>query len=91
MFFLFARVERILSPNQYVWIDKLGASMMDVEWVDEYVMSLYWSVVTMITVGYGDVTPVNTSERLFVIFVMLISCGVFAYSLSCIGRIVEEL
>lgn len=45
----------------------------------------------MITVGYGDVTPINTTERLFVIVVMLISCGVFAYSLSSIGRIVEEL
>jgi len=45
----------------------------------------------MITVGYGDITPVNTQERLFVIFVMLISCGIFAYSLNSIGRILEEL
>lgn len=45
----------------------------------------------MITVGYGDITPVNTQERLFVIVVMLISCGIFAYSLNSIGRILEEL
>jgi len=45
----------------------------------------------MITVGYGDITPVNMQERLFVIIVMLISCGVFAYSINSIGRILEEL
>lgn len=45
----------------------------------------------MITVGYGDVTPSNTQERLFCIIVMLISCGVFAYSINQIGRILEEL
>lgn len=41
----------------------------------------------MITVGYGDFSPVNNTERIVGILAMLISCVVFAYSLNAIGEI----
>lgn len=43
----------------------------------------------MITIGYGDITPITVYERSFVIFVTLISCGVFAYSVNQIGIILK--
>ena len=45
----------------------------------------------MITVGYGDVLPANTYEKILCIFTMLIACGVFGYSLNVIGTIINEL
>ena len=45
----------------------------------------------MLTVGYGDFVPQNNTERIFVIFVALIACGVFAYAINHIGFIVKEL
>jgi hypothetical protein len=42
-------------------------------------------------VGYGDVTPVTDYERVFVIFVALIICGAFGYSISSIGEIFKRL
>lgn len=45
----------------------------------------------MITLGYGDIVPVNSSERGFVIVITMISCGVFAYSVNYIGSIVQSL
>jgi hypothetical protein len=39
----------------------------------------------MITVGFGDVVPVNESEKIFVTFTMLLSCGVFAYTMNTMG------
>jgi Ion channel len=41
-------------------------------------LSLYFVVQTVATVGYGDVNPTNSEERIFVIFLML--SGVVAFS-----------
>ena len=45
----------------------------------------------MVTVGYGDITPSNPNEVIFVICTILISCGVFSYSFNSIGLIVKDL
>lgn len=45
----------------------------------------------MVTVGYGDVTPVNNVEKLLSICTILIACGVFGYSLNIIGAIISDL
>jgi voltage-gated potassium channel len=40
--------------------------------------SIWWSVVTMTTVGYGDVTPVTTLGKIVAAFIMLIGVGLVA-------------
>lgn len=44
----------------------------------------------MTSCGYGDITPANEYEALYVSFTMLLTCGIFAYTFNCIGLIVEE-
>lgn len=39
----------------------------------------------MITVGYGDITPVTFVEKVFIMVMTLISCGVFAYIVNTVG------
>ncbi|KAL4492316.1 hypothetical protein ABPG73_003264 [Tetrahymena malaccensis] len=58
--------------------------------VDIYVASIFWSIITMITIGYGDIVPQSTNERVYVICVAFVSCGVFAYSINTIGETVRE-
>lgn len=41
----------------------------------------------MMTVGYGDVTPVNNQERIYVIFMTLLSSGMFGYVVNTIGEL----
>ena len=51
----------------------------DVDPFPEYVVALYWSVMTMTTVGYGDIYPTGTHERLYVIFAMLLGGAYFGF------------
>lgn len=41
----------------------------------------------MITVGFGDIIPISIQEKTYVIFMTVISCGVFAYTVNTIGII----
>ena len=45
----------------------------------------------MLTVGYGDITPVNIGEKIYVVLAMLISISVFGYTMNRIGSIFESL
>ncbi len=40
--------------------------------------SVYWAIVTMTTVGYGDITPVTATGRLLSAFVMLLGYTIIA-------------
>ena len=46
----------------------------------KYVISIYYTVTTISTVGYGDISGTNTFERIICIFLMII--GVFFFSFS---------
>jgi voltage-gated potassium channel len=54
--------------------------------------SLWWAVVTMTTVGYGDVTPVTLLGKMVATFIMLIGVGLVALPAGMLAaRFGEEL
>ncbi|KAL4503286.1 hypothetical protein ABPG72_000892 [Tetrahymena utriculariae] len=64
---------------------------METSWKIEYLYAFYFSSVTMITVGYGDITPQNSYEVLLSLFTLFIACCVFAYTVNSIGYIINEI
>jgi hypothetical protein len=40
--------------------------------------SIYWAVITLSSVGYGDLTPITAVGRLMTIFMAMIGVGIFA-------------
>lgn len=60
-------------------------------WTIKYIYSLYFSIVTMMTVGYGDISAKNPLECLFNIFIIIFGCGVFGYTINNIGSIFKEM
>lgn len=71
------------------WIQNFN--LIDSNWQEQYISSLYFAVYTMVTVGYGDIYAVNIVERALCIIFMIIACGVFAYSLNRFGTILQEM
>ncbi|KAL4481767.1 hypothetical protein ABPG74_007856 [Tetrahymena malaccensis] len=55
-----------------------------------YIYSFYFLSVTMITVGYGDITPQNPLEMVFTIITMFVTGFFWAYSLNRIGKIISN-
>ena len=55
-----------------------------------YVVSLYWAVVTISTLGYGDVLPSTETERIFCIFSAISGGIVFSYTLGNISSLISS-
>lgn len=45
----------------------------------------------MITVGFGDVTPISNYEVIYVIIMTILSTMVFGYTVNTIGTIFTEI
>ena len=50
--------------------------------LDIYVSSYYFLTETFSSTGYGDLTPINNIEILFIMFCEILNCGLYAYLLS---------
>lgn len=83
------------SVLQETWISEYSArtagnSDLDKP-VDNYIVALYWSVMTMSTIGYGDVVPKTQYERVYEIFGMVLGASVYAYMVGAICSIVASM
>ena len=52
--------------------------------------ALYWSITTMATVGYGDIKPQTSSERIVAILIMIVGAGVYAIIINDVGHLVSS-
>eukprot|EP00951_Prasinocladus_malaysianus_P004754 scaffold33617_cov18-Prasinocladus_malaysianus.AAC.1 len=52
---------------------------------------MYWAMSTMTTVGYGDITPQHTTERLWCMIGMLVGVTAFAYFMSSMASIAAAM
>jgi len=52
--------------------------------------SLWWSVVTLTTVGYGDVIPITIGGRIFTFIILMIGLGIIAIPSGMISSALTE-
>ncbi|KAL4449614.1 hypothetical protein ABPG74_007437 [Tetrahymena malaccensis] len=71
------------------WLQKYNFDTLG--YLEKYIYSLYWSITTMTTVGYGDISATNYVEAAFISLAMILFSCVFAYSVNNIGFILQEI
>ena len=52
--------------------------------------SLYATIITMTTVGYGDLTPSHSASRYFAISLSLVAVGIAGYAVSSVAAFIVE-
>ncbi|CDW81481.1 UNKNOWN [Stylonychia lemnae] len=77
-----------MDDVEICWINDAG--VQDDEVVSQYTTSLYWAFTTMITVGYGDITPMTTNERLYAMVAMIVASASFSFTLNTISTLVSR-
>eukprot|EP00961_Rhodomonas_salina_P200579 2705696-Rhodomonas_salina.9 len=72
------------SDNGAGWILSEGMVDEDGNWLQtryhEWITAFYWSITTMSTIGYGDISASTTSERTVASVVMVFGVGFFAWA-----------
>ena len=78
------------------WIKDFTASFQerytrDPAPLDVYVAALYWSYMTLTSIGYGEFTAVTTQERLLGSMLMMTSGMMWTYSIGSVASIATTL
>jgi len=86
LFYLIGREDSSNYSNS--WISMTG--VIDLDLYDKYIVTLYWAFTTMTTVGYGEIHPYTTNEKITVMCCMFVSNIMFAYIVGAVGDTVQR-
>ena len=69
-------------PN---WI--LTQQLQPTHYIEVYIAGLYFVVLTILSVGYGDIVGSNHMEKVYVVFLLIISVFVYSWLISTLSKI----
>ena len=78
------------ESGETTWVEAHGSIDSESSRIDMYLVAYYWAIMTLTTIGYGDVTAQNNGERVFFIIAMLLAAGVFSYLLGTFVSLIDS-
>jgi hypothetical protein len=72
--------------DDLIWLECGSYTLMS-----QYVASFYWTIATMMAVGYGDISASTPSERGFAIFTQVVGSVAFGFIIATVTIIIETM
>ncbi|MCL7032928.1 hypothetical protein MKW94_022938 [Papaver nudicaule] len=72
------------------WLGAQIGNFQDINIWKRYTYSLYWTVTTLTTVGYGDLHAVNNTEKIATIFFMFFNISLTAYLIGNMTNLIVQ-
>ena len=82
-------VAKLQDLNPDCWVTRLG--YIDATHSEIYIVSFYWTLTTVTTVGYGDINAGTTIERIYNLFLMLFGVIMYSFAIGSLSSIVSTL
>jgi potassium voltage-gated channel Eag-related subfamily H protein 7 len=79
------------EPVNWMLVSLGGQPVIDGSASRQYALAMYWSSMTLTTIGYGDVSATNDAEAVFMSFCMLVASALYAYSIGEVTNIVTAM
>jgi len=88
LFVMLAQMEADLSPER--WTDGCDNFGEDNKEFELYLCSCYYIMTTVSTVGYGDISPVNSIERIFGMILQFLGVISFTFVSGALASILQS-
>ncbi len=89
IFWIFISAHLISCAWMAIWVDPSALNPLNAS--SPYLRAFYWTMTTVTTIGYGDITPSTPLETLFVIIVELIGAGMYGFIIGNIANIIANI
>lgn len=74
----------------WIVIDGGAGEVTNPDTVTRYIRAIYWSVTTLTTIGYGDITPKTNVQTIYTMCIMLVGAGAYGYLVANIASILAN-
>jgi len=80
---------KLYDDSDQTWIFRYG--YQDSTNMEVYIASMYFTLTTITTVGFGDITGFTTPERIMCIILMIIGVFSFSFSISSLSSMLSSM
>lgn len=80
---------RIEGFGPETWVNSSG--LLDKSPGDLYAASMYWTITTLATIGYGDIVPGSSVERVMAIIWMLVGVSFYSFMISSLANLLHNI